>query len=145
MTWQLKAFDELTTAQLHDIYRLRVDVFVVEQHCPYPEIDGADPACLHLFKEEGNQIAAYARLLPPGTTYPSASIGRIIVAPEFRKQSLGFQLLDQAIAAAQKHWPGPLEIGAQAHLKDFYASRGFNQVGEIYLEDGIPHMDMKRP
>ena len=143
MDWILKPYAELTTDELYQILKLRVDVFVVEQTCPYPEIDGKDPACWHLFKRIDGQIAAYARLLPPGLSYPEASIGRVIVHEDFRGQGLGEQLMGLAIEHSGNLWPGHfIQIGAQAHLQPFYGLNGFEPVSEIYLEDDIPHVDM---
>lgn len=145
MDWNLKEFSELDALALYKILRLRVDVFVVEQNCPYPEIDGKDLDCWHLYREAKGEIAAYARLLSPGISYSEASIGRVIVNDSFRGQKLGEQLIKEAIAQSQKLWPGQkIKIGAQAHLQDFYGRNGFKPVSEIYLEDGIPHIDMLR-
>ena len=144
MSWELKKFDDLANKELHDIFRLRVDIFVVEQNCPYPEIDGKDPKSLHLMYKENDEIMAYARLLPPGTSYDEASIGRIIVAESHRGTGLGYELLDQAVKASLAEYNQPIKIGAQAHLEKYYGSAGFVKASDVYLEDDIPHIDMLR-
>ena len=142
MSWELKKFADLTNEELYDFLRLRVDVFVVEQNCPYPEIDGKDPHSLHLMYKENGFIVAYARILPPGLSYDEASIGRIIVAKTHRASGLGQKLLDQAIKASLAEYNQPIKIGAQAYLEKYYNAAGFVTVSEVYLEDDIPHIDM---
>jgi ElaA protein len=136
--WIEKAFGELTIAELYAIVALRERVFVVEQACAYLDADGLDPQARHLWCDD---LAAYARILPAGAKYASQSIGRVIVAPEARGRGLARDLMIRAIAACT----GPIELGAQAHLEKFYASLGFQRTGDIYVEDGIPHVDMLRP
>lgn len=111
--WNVKTFDNLTTHELFQIYKLRVSVFVVEQDCPYQEVDDK----VHL--------------------------GRVIVNPDFRKKGLGNQLVEHAIKFSEANYPNkPIYAQAQAYLQDFYQSFGFQPVSEIYLEDNIPHLDM---
>lgn len=143
MDWQLKAFDELTLKELYAILALRTDVFVVEQECPYPEVDGKDVQSYHLFAQENGEIVAYLRILPPGLSYDEASIGRVVIRASHRGQGLGRPMMQQAIDYIVRVLKEDrIKIGAQAYLEDFYASLGFEQVSEVYLEDGIPHMDM---
>ncbi|WP_428775246.1 GNAT family N-acetyltransferase [Vibrio sp.] len=145
--WQCLSFDQLSNQQLYDLLRLRVDVFVVEQTCPYPELDGHDhhPEVMHLLGYQAGQLVACARLLPPGITYPNASIGRIATHLDVRKQKLGHQLVNKALTVAEQQWPeSDIEIGAQHHLVAFYQQHGFSITSEMYLEDGIPHIDMIR-
>ena len=143
MSWILKNFEELTNKELHDIYQLRVNIFIVEQNCPYPEIDGKDVNSLHLFKTEGEVIVAYSRLLPPGLSYEQPSIGRVIVNEKFRGQGLGNELMSSAIKIVKEKWSGAsIKIQAQSYLQSFYESLGFVQVTDEYLEDNIPHIDM---
>lgn len=142
MSWELKKFDVLTSKDIHDIFRLRVDIFVVEQNCPYPEIDGKDPAALHLMYKENGKVTAYARLLPPGVSYDEASIGRVIVVKSRRGSGLGYELLKKAVEIALAEYKQSIKIGAQAHLEKYYSSVGFVKVSDVYLEDGIPHIDM---
>ena len=144
MSWELKRFDDLTNKELYDALRLRVDIFVVEQTCPYPEIDGKDQESLHLMYKENGKIVAYARILPPGSSFDEASIGRIIVAESHRGTGLGHELLDQAIKASLAEYNQPIKIGAQAYLEKYYEAAGFKTVSDVYLEDDIPHIDMLR-
>ena len=143
MDWQLKAFDELTLKELYAILALRTDVFVVEQECPYPEVDGKDVQSYHLFAQENGEIVAYLRILPSGLSYDEVSIGRVVIRASHRGQGLGRPMMQQAIDYIVRVLKEDrIKIGAQAYLEDFYASLGFEQVSEVYLEDGIPHMDM---
>ncbi|KDM90368.1 GNAT family N-acetyltransferase [Photobacterium galatheae] len=146
MQWQCLGFDQLTTDQLYDILKLRVDVFVVEQNCPYPEIDGHDkvPGVYHVVAYENDTLMAYLRLLPAGLTYDGVSIGRVITSEAARGRGLGSELLRQGLAYAEQLWPGEtIEIGAQSHLQNYYGRFGFTAFSEEYLEDGIPHIDMR--
>lgn len=142
--------DALTPRQLHDLLRLRVDIFVVEQACPYPEIDGRDPHARHLLVsascETGEtELAACLRLLRPDAPGAPLRIGRIVVAPAWRGTGLGDYLMRAALAEARRIAPDhPQALSAQAHLTAFYAAHGFVPVSETYLEDGIPHVDMLR-
>ncbi|HEL1586477.1 TPA: GNAT family N-acetyltransferase [Streptococcus suis] len=143
MKWSLCSFDQLTLDQLYAILALRTDVFVVEQACPYPEIDGKDPASYHLFAEEAGEMIAYLRILPAGLSYEEASIGRVVIRGSHRGRGLGRPMMQEAIDyIVQDLQESQIKIGAQAHLEDFYRSLGFEPVSEVYLEDGIPHLDM---
>ena len=144
MSWELKKFNDLTSQELHDIFRLRVDIFIVEQNCPYPEIDGKDPKSLHLMHKKDDEIVAYARILPPSISYDEASIGRVAVISSNRGSGLGYELINEAIKASLINYGQPIKIGAQAHLEEYYASVGFVKVSDVYLEDNIPHIDMIR-
>ncbi|WP_088036048.1 GNAT family N-acetyltransferase [Evansella clarkii] len=143
MDWKLKKFEDFTADELYRILKQRVDVFVVEQHCPYPELDDLDRNAYHLFKVVNGEIAAYSRLLPGGTVYEEASIGRVLVNKEFRKQGLGRELLERSMDFLHEELgENKIKLQAQEYLRDFYASFGFKPVSEVYLEDGIPHIDM---
>lgn len=147
MDWQLRTFEALSNHELYQLLKLRVDVFVVEQTCPYPELDDKDliTGVYHLLGYEQDQLVACARLLPAGISYPSVSIGRVATHEKARGNGLGHQLLEQAIHQCQRLWPNSaIEIGAQEHLSAFYGRYGFVATSEMYLEDGIPHIDMKR-
>ncbi|MFM2588717.1 GNAT family N-acetyltransferase [Vibrio sp. TBV020] len=145
ITWQLVPFSELNTNQLYQLIKLRVDVFVVEQTCPYPELDDKDhqQGVHHLLGYQGEELVACARLLPVGLSYPSVSIGRVATLESKRGGGLGHKLLKQALLGCESLWPGEnIEIGAQEHLAQFYSKHGFVQTSEMYLEDDIPHIDM---
>ncbi|ALD20445.1 GNAT family N-acetyltransferase [Hymenobacter sp. DG25A] len=146
LTWTTKPFAELTLAELYALLQLRSEVFVVEQTCAFQDIDGQDQAAWHLLGyTPAGELAAYARLFGPGISYPEASIGRVVVSPRSRRFGLGRELLRQAIAAVDALVGGqPIQIGAQSYLQEFYEGFGFRQVGEGYLEDGIPHIHMLR-
>lgn len=145
---QNKLFSQLTTNELYDLLKLRVDVFVVEQTCYYPDLDELDreSSTIHiLIKQQGN-LLAYCRLLAPGVVYSNESaIGRVVVAKEAREHQLGRYLMEQAIEQVNQLWPEhDCKISAQFHLAKFYQSLGFEQVSEVYLEDGIEHIAMIR-
>ena len=133
-------FAELTPFEVYGLCRLRVDVFVVEQDCPYPELDGRDvePATLHLWLECGGEIAATIRLLDDGA---SRAIGRVATAAPFRGQGLAARLIEEGIARCGDV---PVTLGAQAHLEGWYERFGFRRSGPGYVEDGIPHVPMRR-
>lgn len=147
LTWMTLPFTQLTTQQLYDLMRLRVDVFVVEQTCPYPELDGKDvlEGVHHLLGYQNDELVACARLLPAGTSYSNVSIGRVVTKQTVRGDGVGHQLLKEALKQCDALWPQQtIDIGAQEHLTQFYASHGFNVISDSYLEDGIPHVDMRR-
>ncbi len=147
LEWSDVAGERLDVTTLHEILRLRSAVFVVEQACAYQDVDGWDllDGTRHLLGR-ADGIAAYARVLAPDAEHPTPRIGRVIVAPEHRGRRLGRELMERALALCAEHWPGrPVELGAQAHLGDFYAGLGFSPVGEPYDEDGILHQWMRRP
>ncbi|WP_421418540.1 GNAT family N-acetyltransferase [Pseudoalteromonas lipolytica] len=141
--FSIKTYGALSKDELLSILRARVDVFVVEQTCPYPEIDDIDnhQETLHLCLFKDNRLAAYARCYPKNTEL--SAFGRVLVTADFRGQGLAKQLVQTAIDTCQQHWPErAITIGAQCYLVDFYQQFGFKCVGEDYLEDGIPHQDM---
>ena len=149
MNWQIKTFSELTTTELYDLLKLRVDVFVVEQECYYPDLDDLDrqPNVLHLLGYNDNsELLAYSRLLPPGLVYEDESaIGRVVVAEAGRGLKLGVELMQRAVDKVDERWPDvTCHISAQEHLKKFYQGIGFKQISDMYLEDGIPHIAMRR-
>ncbi|MDB2386381.1 GNAT family N-acetyltransferase [Shewanella sp.] len=146
MLWKSLSFSELKLDELYELLKLRVDVFVVEQNCPYPELDNKDrhSQTQHLLglDEHGN-IQAYARVLAPGVSYPDASIGRVIVSKAARGAGVAHTLMQKAISISVKKWPEHnIQLGGQEHLTGFYQQQGFEPVSDVYLEDGIPHLDM---
>jgi ElaA protein len=147
ITWQWNSFADLTVAQLYAMLALRQEVFVLEQACLYPDIDGLDPEAHHLLgwrKVDGRQeLVAHLRCLAPGAKYEEMSIGRVVTSPAARGTGLGRELVAQGLALARRLHPGhAIRIGAQAHLEGFYAGFGFVTVSEPYDEDGILHIDM---
>lgn len=144
LRWAEEPADSLTVRRLYDVLALRAAVFVVEQDCAYCDLDGRDLAAdtRHLWADGPEGLAAYARLLGPGDDR-AAHIGRVVVAPGGRGTGLGHALVDRAVAACRAAWPeAGIALAAQAHLQGFYAGHGFEPRGEVYLEDGIPHVDM---
>ncbi|MCK4204145.1 GNAT family N-acetyltransferase [Brucella pituitosa] len=143
-TSQWDPIDNLTPRALYAMLKLRVDVFVVEQNCPYPEIDGKDYDAFHLRILDGEELAASLRVLPPEQDGKPVKIGRVVVAADYRGYKLGQRLMKEAVAFAQTLFPGiAIELGGQSHLQKFYGSFGFVAISEEYLEDGIPHVDMR--
>ena len=147
--WQWSGFADLTVAQLYAMLALRQEVFVLEQTCLYPDIDGLDPGAHHLlgWRDAGGkpELVAHLRCLAPGAKYAEMSIGRVVTSPAARGSGLGRELVAQGIALACQLHPGhAIRIGAQAHLEAFYAGFGFVTVSEPYDEDGILHVDMIR-
>jgi len=141
--WRFARFDELSTRDLHDLLRLRSEVFVVEQACVFLDIDGADAAGWHLFARIDGGIVACCRLLAAGVTFAEPSIGRVATAMGVRGTGLGRALMTEALARSRSLWPGqPIRIGAQRHLERFYGSFGFVADSAPYIEDGIPHVEM---
>lgn len=142
-TWIIRDFAALSPGLLYAILQLRQAVFVVEQNCVYQDLDNLDQQADHLMLLRGDTPVAYQRCLPPGTAFDQSSIGRIIVAPEARRERLGSRLVQRGIDHNRERWPdSPICIGAQAHLQGFYSALGFRVIGEIYLEDGIEHIHM---
>jgi ElaA protein len=142
--WHVLDFHQLSIDQLYQIMKLRQDIFVVEQTCPYPDMDGLDPQCKHLFAIENDQVIATTRLLPKGLAHPDyAAIGRVVIAEQARGRQLGYELMQRSIDAIRDEHPKvTIKIGAQQHLEGFYNKLGFNTISEMYLEDDIPHIDM---
>lgn len=144
MNWHYKHFDRLTTAELYALLQLRSKVFVVEQNCPYQDMDNKDQKAVHLwYADDTGAVLACCRLLPGGVSYTEASIGRVATDPAARGRNLGRKLMERAIQYVLEHWQTPaIRIGAQLYLKRFYESLSFVQTGNVYLEDDIPHIEM---
>ncbi len=142
--WACKGFYDLPISTFYRILKLRVDVFVVEQHCPYPELDGFDPKAYHIWGEENGQVMACARFFEKGMVYPDAmGLGRFVVDREFRGKGVGHSLLQYTLDVMEDMNPSSgIRISAQEHLEPFYRKYGFRSVSSSYLEDGIPHVEM---
>lgn len=148
MQWKVARWEALSRDEWHGMVRLRVDVFVLEQDCPYSDLDGKDLRSLHVWLEDkelgkGHPAAAYARVVAPGVSYAEPSIGRVVTRHDRRGEGLGRELMRRCIDACRTEWPDmPIRISAQCYLEQFYSDLGFVLVGEPYLEDGIPHVEM---
>ena len=137
---RVASFRDLDNTTLYAVLKLRVDVFVVEQKCPYPELDGrdAEPGTRHVWLERGGEILAYLRILDDGGI---ERIGRVVTAPAARRGGYGSRLMEHALTVIGNRLA---VLGAQAHMAGFYARFGFEINGDRYVEDGIPHVPMKR-
>lgn len=145
IVWQWYEFEQLTPHLLYDLLKLRQDVFVIEQNCLYAELDGKDKPGYHLLGRCGETVVATTRVLPPGISYPEASLGRVAIHPEWRGKGLGHILLAETLKGIyERLGDGPIRISAQLYLKKYYEAGGFEAIGETYLEDGIPHIAMMR-
>lgn len=139
----VKAFEELTLHELYQLLQLRSEVFVVEQDCVYQDIDGKDQKALHVLGFDNNKVAAYTRIFPPGIYFSEAAIGRVVVDRDARNKAYGHLILKASIEAINKRFnTGKIKLSAQTYLTKFYEKHGFRQIGEGYLEDGIPHIAM---
>ncbi len=143
MNFIAKYFSELNTTELYEILQLRSEVFVVEQDCVYQDIDFKDQKSLHIIGYKKNKIVAYTRIFKPGDYFDNASIGRVLVVASERKYGFGHELMKASITAIKKHFKvTKITVSAQKYLKKFYETHLFTQIGEEYLEDGIPHIRM---
>jgi ElaA protein len=145
VTWSCKNFTELSNQELYSILRLRNEVFIVEQNCPYQDLDNKDQKSWHLMGWKNDQLLAYTRLLPPGLSYAECSIGRVVSSPSARRTGIGKELMKVSIEECNRLFNHtPIRIGAQLYLLEFYKSFSFEPRGNIYLEDGIRHIEMIR-
>ena len=143
--WISRPFEALSLHELYAILQLRSEVFVVEQHCYYQDVDGKDACSHHLMGWENGVLMAYARLLPPGVSYAEQSIGRVVLKKEARNSGLGKVLMEERIRMREKIFGRQtIKIGAQFHLKKFYELLGFESCSEIYDDAGIDHIEMIR-
>lgn len=141
MEFTVKRFDELTVDELFEIYSLRVSVFIVEQNCPYQDVDEYDRSALHLTLRDNGKILAYARVLPAGTVFDEVSLGRVIAVE--RRKGYGSRIVAEALRAARDRFgAGSVVIEAQTYAKKLYEKKGFVQVSDEFSEDGIPHIKM---
>ena len=145
MKFLVKKFKELTLNELYAIFQLRAEVFVVEQDCVYQDLDFKDQKAMHVFGLKNDKIIAYTRIFKPGDYFKEASIGRVVVKDTERKFGYGHDLMKASINAITTNFNTlEITISAQVYLKIFYETHGFTKVGEEYLEDGIPHIEMIR-
>ena len=152
-TFHTSSWSDLTRDQFHAILRLRISVFVVEQNCPYPELDAKDLSSIQVYALKndenialGDSAVACVRICAPGVSYPEPSIGRVATRPDCRKRGLGLDIMKRAINACESAYPGQgIRISAQCYLEKFYSDLGFSSTGETYLEDDILHIQMFRP
>ncbi len=143
INWYCKAFNNLAPSELYQVMRLRSEVFVVEQNCVFLDADNKDEQCLHFMGWIEKDLVAYTRIAPPGYIYEEPSIGRVVTSPAYRRNKIGYVLMEKSIEQCKKVFGNaPIKIGAQYYLKNFYASFGFKQISDIYLEDGIGHIYM---
>lgn len=144
LAWTWRRFADLGVDNLYDALALRSSVFVIEQGCPYQDPDGVDPQCWHLLgRDAAGTLLAYLRVVDPGVKYDEPSIGRVINALATRGTGLGRLLMREGLARCLEVWPASgIRISAQARLARFYGEFGFVGVGETYLEDNIPHLEM---
>jgi ElaA protein len=145
LNFSIKNFNELTVHELYAILKLRAEVFVVEQNCVYQDIDGKDEKALHIVGVCENKIVAYARIFNRGDYFDQASIGRVVINKNCRDNKWGYKLMNEAITAIKNHYNETnITISAQFYLKHFYEQNGFVAIGDTYLEDNIPHIEMRR-
>lgn len=144
MEIRIKQFNELDRLELYRIIQLRINVFIVEQNCPYPDLDDKDLVSNHVMIWKGDELIAVTRLVPPGISYPNyASIGRVATHANYRGSGLGKLVMTESIKACEELFLGyNIKISAQAYLVAFYTALGFDKIGEEYLEDNIPHIAM---
>lgn len=139
-----KTFAELSTDELYALLQLRSEVFVVEQNCVYQDVDDFDQLAAHLLMYLDDRLIAYSRLIPPGLKYETASLGRVVTRATARGDGHGKALMISALEHCKKRWPQDgITISAQAYLEDFYKSLNFITESEPYLEDNIPHIQMR--
>ncbi len=142
--FKIKPFEALSTVELYEILKLRIEVFVVEQNCIYQDIDGKDSKAIHVLGYYNGDLAAYCRIFDAGYYFDEASIGRVIVSPKYRDKKFGHDLMKVAIEAVKNNFnKNQITISAQLYLQKFYESHGFVKTSEMYLEDDIPHIQMK--
>ena len=141
-TLNVKQTSDLTPKELVKVMQERTKVFVVEQNCPYQEVDEKDEDALHIFFTNSNEILAYTRIvLNDDEVHPS--FGRVLVPKNMRGKGFGRKIVTATLDIISQKYPGQdIKIQAQTYLEKFYGSFGFLAVSQQYLEDGIPHIDM---
>ncbi|SHK13312.1 GNAT family N-acetyltransferase [Epilithonimonas mollis] len=145
LVWKIKTFDEISTQELYSVIKARINVFVVEQDCPYPDLDDYDQKAIHLWAEIDGEVLAYCRIFDKGIKYQETSIGRVVTTEKGRGTGLGKQLINYALEVIENRlMTSEVRISAQDYLLRFYAGFGFQDTGKKYLEDNIPHTEMHR-
>lgn len=145
--WFTKSFEELTNSELYTILQTRFQVFIMEQGVIGEDLDGYDQKALHLYgvNEEG-KVVAYTRIFGPGQKYEQAAFGRVLTAKVVRGEGIGRELMRRTLEVINERFGKvPVKISAQAYLLKFYNELGFEQLGEVYDDHGLPHIDMLRP
>jgi ElaA protein len=143
--WKIKAFDEFTVPELYAVLKARIDVFVIEQNCPYPDLDNYDQKAVHIWAEEDGKILANCRIFDKGIKYEEASLGRVLTTDAARGKNIGRQLMRYAVETIENRFhTSEIRISAQDYLLKFYSEFGFEDTGKKYLEDDIPHTEMLR-
>lgn len=144
MKFYIKKYNDLTLDNLYDLLSLRQSVFVVEQNCPYEDVDQKDKICFHLLGYKNKKLIAYSRIFPPDIFHKeSVSIGRIVVLKSYRKKGIGVSLINESLSFVESNFGKiNIRIEAQSYLKEFYSKFGFKIISDEYLEDGIPHFSM---
>ena len=143
LNWSWKSFGELNTSELYEVLSFRQSIFVVEQKSWYQDADGLDEYGEHLLVKDRNKLIGYLRLIPPGMKYDSPSIGRIAISKEYRRNSIGSKIVEEGLRkSAIIYSSNSSTISAQEYLISFYEDHGFKTQGEVYDEDGIPHVQM---
>ena len=144
INWKIKPFNELLIAELYSVLQLRSEVFVVEQNCVYQDLDGKDEKALHLLGIFDGKIVAYTRLFNANDYFENASIGRVVIDQNYRDRKWGHELMQRAIIGIKENFDATkITISAQLYLQKFYETQGFVRTSEMYLEDDIPHIEMK--
>jgi len=143
INWFIKRFDDLSLHELYAILQLRNEVFVIEQNCVYPDLDNKDQPAYHLMGWKNDILIAYTRIIPPGVSCPEPSIGRVATSPSARGEGIGRQIMEKSIEHIYKTYgTTPVKISAQLYLKKFYTDLGFSPTSDVYLEDGLDHIEM---
>ena len=143
--WKIKTFDEFTVPELYAVLKARIDVFVIEQNCPYPDLDNYDQKAIHIWAEENGDVLAYCRIFDKGIKYGETSLGRVLTTEKARGKSLGKLLIKYAVETIEnRFYTFEIRISAQDYLLKFYSDFGFADTGKKYLEDDIPHTEMLR-
>ena len=152
ITWWRGTFDDMSLHQLHDLLMLRQQIFIIEQNCIFPEIDGLDPLSVHVLGLMDGKVVAATRIVPAGIDPHHSqqgndpAIGRVVTSADLRGKGIGREIMKQSILACEEQFADlGIFLNAQHHLEKFYGALGFVQEGEPFDEDGIPHISMRRP